>query len=228
MVSACSSGGRDFLAIPAVTSSSIRAGRSVPCALRPSKPLSLTAPDLAGTPRASTTRRPQHASRPLGRRARLSREATRCHAGRRTSSTDSAPRASRVASRPAGWPEAPPWHTSSARTKARAPSRRFAGRPGAAPTVAAGDPRVQVGPRTSRPARGMHFCSPKRWLSPHSARRVPRLCAPLPESRKVAPPDNGPDYRQSRAWVRGHARVRSWRSREMRGSAASLKRALCT
>jgi hypothetical protein len=29
----------------------------------------LSAPDLAGTPRASTTRRPKHASRPLGRRA---------------------------------------------------------------------------------------------------------------------------------------------------------------
>ena len=47
--------------------------------------------------------------------------------------------------------------------------------------VAAGDPRLQVGPRTSRPARGMpSLLSPKGWLSPHSARRVPRLFAPLP------------------------------------------------
>ena len=42
-----------------------------------------------------------------------------------------------------------------ARSKARTPSRRIAGRPGAAPTVASADPRGQVGPRTSRPSRGM-------------------------------------------------------------------------
>lgn len=41
------------------------------------------------------------------------------------------------------------------RPEARAPSRRFAGRPGAAPSVAPGDPQVQVGPRTSRPARAV-------------------------------------------------------------------------
>ena len=39
--------------------------------------------------------------------------------------------------------------------EARAPSRRLAGRPGAAPSVASGDPRGQVEPRTPRPARGL-------------------------------------------------------------------------
>jgi hypothetical protein len=75
--------------------------------------------------------------------------------------------------------------------KSRPPSRRFAGRPGAAPTVAPGDPRAQVGPRTSRPSRGMQSCSPKRWAV--TAFRAPGSAtvrsAPLSVGW-VAPPDN--------------------------------------
>ena len=130
--------------------------------------------------------------------------------GARASST-AAPRA--PAASPRAWLDGQ-WRRHGARAparlKARAPSRRFAGRPGAAPSVASGNPRVQVGPRTSRPSHGMHVCSLKEWLSPHSARRVPRLCAPLPESRKVAPPDNGPVIVSRALWsagTRAHAPV---------------------
>ena len=53
------------------------------------------------------------------------------------------------------------------------------------------DPRPQVGPRTSRPARGMQSCSPKRWAV--TAFRAPGSAtvrsAPLSVGW-VAPPDN--------------------------------------
>jgi predicted nuclease of predicted toxin-antitoxin system len=88
---------------------------------------------------------------------------------------------SRIDPRLAGLPVAPPWRTSSGSIGS---SRAIAAHcwPARKPRrpLASGDPRGQVGPRTLRPSRGMQARSLKGWLSRHSARRVPRLCAPLP------------------------------------------------
>jgi hypothetical protein len=64
------------------------------------------------------------------------------------------------------------------------------------------------GPRASRPSRAVLIGSAKRRLSPHSARRVPRLCAPLP---LVAVPENAWHSRQPRALARGHAAAKDAR-----------------
>jgi len=69
-------------------------------------------------------------------------------------------------------------------------------------------PAVQVGPRASRPSRAVRDGAVKgRWWE-HGARRVPRLCAPLP---LVATPDK-PRFIGSRAlWPSGTPRQR-WRA----------------
>ena len=100
-------------------------------------------------------------------------------------------------------------------------------------------PLVIPGCRSARGRRARHAeCkvrSPERWLSPHSACRVPRLCAPLPERGKVAPPDKELLIGNRALWSAGtRAHVPVALPRNARERSSSLKAralyitALCT
>jgi hypothetical protein len=117
-----------------------------------------------------------------------------------------APRASRVASRLAGRPVAPRWRTSST-TEQKLARHRGALLTGQEPRrlLPPADPRVQVGPRTSRPARAVLTGLSEEMAV--AARRAPGSATYAPLSLKGRS-DKAVPYPKWRALVRGHARAR--------------------
>ena len=166
----------------------------------------------------------------------LSREATPLSRGAQDQLPAGAPRASRVASRLAGW-RAPPWRTSSGSIGSSPPSRRIAGRPGGR----AGRCLVVIpGGRSARGRCARHAeCRLVRLRD--GCRGIPRAgfrdfrSAPLSVEGSLRPIIPGPFIGSRALWsagTRAHAPVALPRNARERSSSLKARalyiRSLCT